>query len=355
MTKSLNGKQSRIKPRTTYLRKIYEYGNENNLIDVGIVTFFNAPYSYTGEDMVELHVHGGNSIVKAVLNSIGKIPNCVLAKPGEFSERAFYNNKLDLTEIEGLADLINAETEYQRKQALSQAQGSNKQVFMGWRSSIIDAMANIETMIDFSEEESIDADLFANAKSIVIQNEKTISFHLKDDRRAEIIRNARRKVSIVSPTAGTTRDSVEVSLDLDGYQIVISDTAGLRKTSDDIETQGIEVAMQNHLFLAKPTVSLISCKTEYGIPQLLENLSSLVKKRVASHTNEPIFISRERHRQLLTSANQHLKTFIGMDESMVVEAAEELRLAADSIGKITGYIDTQQVLTQIFSQFCIGK
>ncbi|OMJ30293.1 tRNA modification GTPase MnmE [Smittium culicis] len=111
---------------------------------------------------------------------------------------------------------------------------------MGWRSSIIDAMANIETMIDFSEEESIDADLFAN----VTQIEKTISFHLKDDRRAEIIRNARRKVSIVSPTAGTTRDSVEVSLDLDGYQIVISDTAGLRKTSDDIETQGIEVAMQ---------------------------------------------------------------------------------------------------------------
>ncbi|OMJ30294.1 tRNA modification GTPase MnmE [Smittium culicis] len=162
MTKSLNGKQSRIKPRTTCLRKIHEYGNETNLIDVGIVTLFNAPYSYTGEDMVELHVHGGNSIVKAVLNSIGKIPSCVLAKPGEFSERAFYNNKLDLTEIEGLADLINAETEYQRKQALSQAQGSNKQVFMGWRSSIIDAMANIETMIDFSEEESIDADLFAN-------------------------------------------------------------------------------------------------------------------------------------------------------------------------------------------------
>ncbi|OMJ30292.1 tRNA modification GTPase MnmE [Smittium culicis] len=111
----------------------------------------------------------------------------------------------------------------------------------------------------------------------------------------------------------------------------------------------------SHLFSDKPTVSLISCRTEHGIPHLLENLSSLVKKRVASHTNEPIFISRERHRQLLTSANQHLKIFIGMDESMVVEAAEELRLAADSIGKITGYIDTQQVLTQIFSQFCIGK
>ncbi|PVU94830.1 hypothetical protein BB561_002239 [Smittium simulii] len=434
MIRSLKNEQctNSIAPRTALLKKLVNPSKKNDVLDIALVIWFPAPRSYTGEDILELHLHGSNIVVKNTLEALQEIKGCRLAEPGEFSKRAFYNSKMDLTEIEGLADLINAETEAQRIQALSQAQGKLRILYEGWRSDIISAMANVETVLEFSEEESIDSGLFDQAQDTIKKTFFDISKHLSDKNKGEIVRNglkialigppnvgkssiinhfAKRSVAIVSPIAGTTRDIIEISTNIGGYQVVISDTAGICHSSNEIEKQGIELAIErakdaqikfivldtcsiinsefrtnyfkefriilnnisktnsnqlldeNTYFIInksdltkahEKTVDLlidllcselcvqksqlknkiwtISCKTGKGWDTMLSNLNLIITKMLQTSAQEPVFLTRERHRQNLVNAAMYLKRFL----ESVVESAEELRFAANSIGKITG-------------------
>ncbi|PVU89552.1 hypothetical protein BB559_005038 [Furculomyces boomerangus] len=440
-----NIKKPSFIPRKATLTKIINPIDKFDVLDIGIVLWFPGPSSYTGEDMVELHVHGGNAVVGNILESLSTLEHYRMAEPGEFSQRAFYNNKLDLTEIEGISDLINAETKAQRKQALNQAQGVLRNLYEQWRSQIIKAMANIEAIIDFSEEESLETNMYEIACEIVQKITNEMKLHTSDDR-GELVRNAKRKVAIVSPTPGTTRDVLETSINLAGFQAIVSDTAGIRKAKNDIEKQGIQLAIQKaldadirilvldssdldksftkwwetskklfepiypklqnngnalgfHEFLLDKNTFLvfnkadkivnpnmyemlmsleskingqknlhyknfddvlnkcwsISCTTESGFQNWVDGISQVVKKKLEDSAMEPAYLTRERHRQLLNVAIKHLEIFMDMDETRVVECAEELRMAANNIGKVTGRVDTQDVLDEIFSQFCIGK
>jgi len=230
-------------------------------IDTGLALHFPGPRSYTGEDMLELHVHGGRAVVAATLTALSHIEGCRLAEAGEFSRRAFHNGKLDLTEAEGLADLIAAETEAQRRQALRVAGGELRGLYEGWREALIQAMALMEASLDFSDEADVAADAMAKARVIVADLRGRIRAHLDDSRRGEILRDgfhvviagppnagkssllntlARRDVAIVSPEPGTTRDVLEARLDIGGYPVIVSDTAGIRSTPTGVvEAEGI--------------------------------------------------------------------------------------------------------------------
>ncbi|KAG0288417.1 tRNA modification GTPase gtpbp3, mitochondrial [Linnemannia gamsii] len=217
------------KPRQAVTRRLL-CPQSNELLDKGMVVWFPGPRSFTGEDSVEFHCHGGKAVVDGILRGIGNTgPHVRLAEPGEFSRRAFENNKLDLTEVEGLADLLNAETEAQRRLALRQADGGLKNLYETWRTQLIKSMALIEALIDFGEDENIEDDVYDNAK---------------------------RQAAIVSPIPGTTRDVVEVSLDIGGYPILIGDTAGLRSSQDEIEMEGVRRA-QDRIRLADINIAIL--------------------------------------------------------------------------------------------------
>jgi tRNA modification GTPase len=388
---------------------------DGTLIDRGLVLWFAGPHSFTGEDVAEFHLHGGAAVIGAVTRRLGELPDLRPADAGEFTRRAFMAGKLDLTEAEGLADLINAETEQQRRLALRQLQGGLKEQYERWRAELVRALAHLEATIDFVDEELPD-DLAKSVRPRIAKLSTEIGGHLDDDRRGEIVRDgftvvilgapnvgkssllnalARRDVAIVSSVPGTTRDTIEVDLDLGGYAVTLIDTAGLRDTTDAIESEGIKRArakaqhadvrlgvidaaaspidsrvsrelsegdavVLNKCDAVSPgaqTVAAplhqmrISAKTGAGIDELLAWLEAQVVARAGGSESMPM--TRARHREALVDARAALTRF---DKAKAVDlAAEDLRIAARALGRITGRVDVEDVLDVIFREFCIGK
>ena len=378
------------------------------VIDQGLCLWFPGPASFTGQDCAEFQVHGGPAVVRALLEAIGSVEGTRLADPGEFSRRAFTNGKLDLTEIEGLSDLIGAETELQRKQALDLAGGLLREKLEGWRTRIVRMRAMIEAELDFSAEEDVPDDasvqVWEDARSLA----REIREALDDGRRGEIIREgfqvvlmgapnagkssllnalARREAAIVTDEPGTTRDLIEVKLDLDGYPVVLVDTAGLRETQGKVELEGmrrareraadadlviwllpVDEALDNN---APPMIGteviLVRSKDDGGIhgddgisverPGGLDGLIARVGQRVSSRTSVTgsALISRARHRESLLACVEALESSLGSDELVIEVRSELVRQAGDHIARITGRIETEHLLDVIFREFCVGK
>jgi tRNA modification GTPase len=380
-------------------------------IDFGIILYFPAPHSFTGEDCIELHLHGGVATVSACLNALGTFSGLRQAEAGEFTKRAFLNGKIDLTEAEGLADLISAETEAQRIQALAGAEGGQRRLYEGWRQTILHARAMIEAEIDFTDEGDVPGSVSAQIWPQVAELAEEVSRHLGWAKSGEIVRSgldvvilgapnagksslmnalARRDVSIITEEAGTTRDLVEVRLDLGGYRVNLTDTAGIRPGAGRVEAMGIERALTRaekaDLVLlvediaepgSAPLVAsdgavwriglkadlaqagagrydlVLSTMTGVGLESLVHRLSDFVTQSVGIRAEvTPI---RERQvdelRRCLGSLRQAWDTRYGSLEL----AAEELREAGSALGRLTGRIDVEEMLGVIFSQFCVGK
>lgn len=406
------------KPRLATDRRL-RHPRSGEMLDHALVLWFPAPKSFTGEDVAELHVHGGRAVVGAVLSAIGEVYGCRPAEAGEFARRAFDNGKLDLTMAEGLADLIDAETEAQRKQALRQSGGALAGLYDSWRSSIIEALALVEAAVDFSDEEDVGSAIFDQAAPVIFSLEAAIGRHLADGHRGEMLREgfhivlagrpnvgkssllnalARREAAIVSEEAGTTRDVIEVRLDLEGLPVIISDTAGLREAaSGAIEREGMRRTLARSreadliLWLVDATAPearlppeladmagrtlrvsnkvdlypvgrsersltdsvAISAWTGQGIDELSRRLAAIARDRIAP--DEHPAITQERHRKNLEDCHRFLSDFLKGSPCHVELRAEDLRMAARALGRLTGRIDPELVLDQIFGRFCIGK
>jgi tRNA modification GTPase len=383
-------------------------------IDDAVVLWFPGPASATGEDVAELHVHGGRAVLASLFGSLSAMRNLRPAEPGEFTRRAFENGKLDLTEAEGLDDLIHADTDRQRRQALRQLKGLLGDKARDWRAEIIEASALIEAGIDFSDEGDVPAELIAPALAKIKALLDDITKVLAAQGKAERLRDglvvaiagppnvgkstlmnqlARREVAIVSPHAGTTRDIIEVQLDLDGYPVTVIDTAGIRETDDPVEQEGVRRARARAadadlvLWLADAAevkieqsggtpAWLIRNKIDLGdrgagapksaIPEFrisatrgdgLGDLAAALVGFAADYfgTNEGALITRARQRKLLEETAASLErslAAIGQGEEL---AAEDLRTAATSLGRLLGRVDVEDILDVIFSEFCIGK
>jgi tRNA modification GTPase len=404
-------------PRQAVLRALADPGTGETL-DKALVLFFEAPASFTGEDVAEFHVHGGPSVTEGVGAALAALPGLRPAEAGDFARRAFENGKLDLTEVEGLADLIDAETRAQRLQALRQSGGALRALYEGWREKLIDALALVEAALDFSDEADVPVAVEKHARPVVEGLAAEIAAHLDDARAGERLRQgftvvlagapnagkssllnalAARDVAIVSEQPGTTRDVLEVHLDLQGLPVTILDTAGIRAAEGAIEEEGIRRALAraetadlviwlvdagdphwqppsdvkagsapvltvlNKIDLAEPVppeamagdVTRISAKTGVG----LEALTALLGKRVSAglEASEAPVITRARHRRELEMAREALDAFLAGDASALELRAEELRTAAHALGRITGRVDVEDVLDRIFAGFCIGK
>ena len=387
-------------------------------IDRAIILFFAGPSSFTGEDVAEILLHGGKAVVASVLNALGTL-QCRLAEPGEFARRAFDNGKMDLTEAEGIADLIDAETEAQRVQAVAQAGGMLRRLYDAWRSDVLDAMALTEAAIDFSDEEDVAADAAARARDIIAGLVDALAKHLKDGRRGEILRAgfrvvlagapnvgkssllnalARRDAAIVSSEAGTTRDVIEVRLDLDGFPVIVSDTAGIRDGGGEIEREGIRRTLERGreadlvlwvrdatetadevpralleagaaIILVENKVDLVSgeeragaesqellrvsAASGAGLGALVTRIAMLARERIAP-TESPV-LTQARHREALEDCMKCLEDHLSQNQYDAELAAEDLRRASQALGRITGVVDAEEVLGRIFARFCIGK
>ncbi len=410
------------------------------LLDMAVVLFFAGPASETGEDVAEFQVHGGRAVVRAVLEALGTIPECRMAEPGEFARRAFNNGKLDLVEVEALADLVEAETEAQRSLAF-QSGGVLSSLYEGWRARLIEIAALTEAAIDFSDEGDVSASSFEMARKRAQPLLDEMSRHLDDGHRGEILRDgfrvallgppnagkssllnaiARRDAAIVSEEAGTTRDVIEVRLDLDGYPVIVSDTAGIRVTAGIVEQEGVrrslaaarvadltlwlsqtglesppsEISRETSL-LVRTKVDLafspptcgeglgvggiptadncdspppglphkggrespplpISAKTGAGIDTLIRTIAARAAEAMGNDTGAPV-VAQARHRQHLETATASLGDFLGGDTGALELRAEDVRRAGHALGRITGRVNVEDVLDQIFSRFCIGK
>jgi tRNA modification GTPase len=404
----------RPKPRFAAFRKLRhpETGEE---FDHALVLWFAGPNTETGEDMCELHLHGGRAVLAGAFAALSAVPGCRPAAAGEFARRAFENGKLDLTAAEGIIDLIDADTDAQRRQALRQASGELAQLYEGWRNELIEARALLEASIDFSDEGDISDNAEASGTTRALSLAERIKQHLEDGRRGEIVRDgfriviagppnvgksslmnalARRDVAIVSDEPGTTRDVLEVRLDLDGYMAVVADTAGLREAAGKIEQEGIRRALNRAedadlvLWIIDATGPLpdvppdivkrgkrvlrvlnkidapgtdtripadhaLSAKTGAGIPGLIAKLGAIVRE-ASSGTDAPA-ITQLRHRRQIEACLAALKDVHSRTKLPPELAAEQLRIAADALGRIVGRIDPEDVLDQVFARFCIGK
>ena len=414
--KLLTGKEL-PSPRVATLRKINNI-NTSELIDEGIIIWFPGPESYTGEDMAEFHVHGGKAVILAIQNQISKIENCRLAEPGEFTKLAFQNGKINLLKAESIADLISAETEIQRLQAVKIMQGKSSEKFNELREKLIKILSYVEAKIDFPDEDLPEDKIkqIRNNSSEVLYE---ITKILNDQKVGEIVREgfkiaivgptnagkssllnnlANREVAIVSEIAGTTRDVIETHLNIDGYPVVISDTAGIRESKDEIEKKGVKLSLikaekadlklvvvdarnidlsgflndllkdnailvvnksdllkeKLHSQITKFKHVLISLKKNLNIEKLISEIKNNLKDKFIF--DEDILITRERHRQHLMQCSDHLKSFLQKnDKKDFDKAAEDLRLATRHLGMIVGKVDVEEILGSIFNDFCIGK
>ena len=396
-------------PRQAVLRRFRD--EAGGTIDAGILLWFSGPESFTGEDVAEFHVHGGRAIIEAILAALGNVAGLRLAGPGEFTRRAVEHGKFDLTAAEGLGDLIAAETDAQRRQALRQYDGALAALYEGWRARLIAEAARIEASIDFSDEELPD-DVFAKARAAIGSLAREIERHLDDGGRGEIIREglrialigppnagkssllnalARRDVAIVSEFPGTTRDVIDVKLDLGGYPVVVADTAGLRETGDAIEVEGVRRALDraraaelvvlvldgqtdsrpplapdvetcltvwNKRDLAKHATRdgeiNISAKTGEGIDTFVAALTARVGALADMQSESPP-LTRARHREALLEAKDALLRALAVSDDQPELMAEDVRLALRALGRITGRVDVEELLDVIFRDFCIGK
>ncbi|KAM9849388.1 5-taurinomethyluridine-[tRNA] synthase subunit GTPB3, mitochondrial [Aulostomus maculatus] len=434
-------------PRHALLRSIRD-PQSKEVLDRGLVLWFPAPHSFTGEDSAEFHIHGGPAVITSVLQALGSLPGMRPAEAGEFTRRAFQAGKLGLTEVEGLGDLIHAETEAQRRQALRQMSGELGRLYQDWSHKLKQCLAHVEAFIDFSEDELIEDGVLNQVDRRVCDLQTDMVCHLKDERRGERLRSGvqvvlagatnagkssllntlcQRPAAIVSPIAGTTRDVVETALDIGGFPVLLSDTAGLRDSLDVVEREGVRRArerveqadltlavvdsahipsdapgaaafLQQHLRGVLPTqeqvqtaspsnrcllvlnkadllseeqkvklkkelqqmsglppVCLISCHTEEGLQEFLTLLHSNVKTLCGDPLSGAPTLTQARHRAHLQQCVAALAQYQNYRDTDLVLAAEGVRLALTSLGRITGRVGAEEILDIIFKDFCIGK
>ena len=404
-------------PKVAVVRKFIN-PKTKDLIDQGILLWFPGPESYTGEDMAEFHVHGSKAVVEAIHASLSIIDGCRLAEPGEFTKIAFQNGKINLLKAESISDLISSETEIQRQQAVKIMSGKSADKFNLLRERLLKVLSNIEAKIDFPEDD-LPKDILQNinseTKNIKIEIEKILNDQKVGERIREGFKIAivgptnagkssllnylsRRDIAIVSEIAGTTRDVIEAHLNLDGFPVVVSDTAGIRESKDEIERKGIKLALDraesadlNLIVIEPKSVDfaeflsnfepkksiLVINKIDLGFDHFsneiekyesvqisikqeknLDKLINIIKKNLKNKfiSNEDIFITRQRHRTNLEKCVEHLTNF---EKKSSIEdfdkAAEDLRLATRALGMIVGNVDVEEILGSIFSDFCIGK
>ncbi|KTW26687.1 tRNA modification GTPase TrmE [Pneumocystis carinii B80] len=427
-------------PKLRYLslREI-RHPKTNELLDKACVVLFKGPFSFTGEDMAELHVHGGPAVIRAVLDAISSSDcNVQYAEAGDFSRRSYENGKLDLTQAEGLYDIINAETEEQRKLAVRQVEGFLKSLYNGWRDELIDYRSHLEAIIDFGEDDNINDNIYFQIYKKVENFVIRVQDHLKESVRGELLRHgikvsifglpnvgkssllniiAKRSVSIVSSEPGTTRDIIDVILDIGGFPVIFSDTAGLRKGNSIgfVEKEGIKRAYENieesfmricvlditdieanvsslrylltHQNISNQPIILVlnkidlleseknidlkkiefltgisssfifpvSCNTNVGIRDLIFFINNQLRKLILFENSQEVVGANARHREHLEKCLGHLQIFLNGNIKDIVIGADNLRYASDELGKICGRVDVEEVLGAIFSKFCIGK
>jgi len=404
-------------PRVATFKKFNKNGGKE-LIDEGVLIWFPGPNSYTGEDLAEFHVHGSRAVITAMHLAISKVENCRLAEPGEFTKRAFQNGRINLLKAESIADLISSETEIQRKQALKIMSGSSSDKFNSWRDKLLKILSHVEAKIDFPDEDlpkNIIKEIQKTSNKILTEIKKTLNDQKVGERIREGFKIAivgppnsgkssllnylsKRDAAIVSEIAGTTRDVIETHLNLDGYPVIVSDTAGIRSSKNEIEKKGIKIALKraedadlklviissknvdftnllkkllaenailvvNKSDLIKKKLNsklkkyehiLISIKKDSNLNKLITKIKSKLKNKFT--TTENILITRERHRQNLINCVQHLEKFQKKKTAQDFDkAAEDLRLATRHLGMIVGKVDVEELLGSIFNDFCIGK
>ena len=410
-------------PRHAALRTLFD-GAQGQLLDEAIVLWFPGPESFSGEDVAEFHIHGGRAVLEAVSVALTGDCGCRPAEPGEFSLRGFRAGRMDLTEAEGLNDLIEAETEAQRQQALDQLRGALSGIYEGWRRDLVQIMARAETAIDFTDED-VPGDLIDGCRERIGELRVEITGHLSDSHRGERVRAgysvvilgapnagkssllnalAREDVAITSETPGTTRDVIEVRLNLGGFAVDLADTAGLREAEESVEREGVrraqaraesadlrllvvdstgavalEESLSQHLgddsILVPAKIDLgdeaktaawrelanelglaffpVSATAGAGMDALLTGLEEIVEERLGRR--EAASLTRVRHRRALEECEAALERAGSCDGERAELLAEDLRLAADALGRITGIVDVENILDAVFGEFCIGK
>ncbi len=409
-------KSKDIKSNEVNFCKFYDPKSDNVIDPEALLLWFPGPNSYTGEDLAELQIHGSNAIINALLRVLSEQKNCRLAEPGEFTKIAFQNDKIDLLKAESIGDLIHSETELQRQQAIKLVQGNASNYYNDLREKIIKSLAFIEAKIDFAEED-LPEKVLKDAHKSIKEIHSEITKIIEDNKVGEKIREgfrvsitgevnagkssllnliSKREVAIVSDEAGTTRDVIETYLNLDGYPVILADTAGIRDAKNEVEKKGISLALgkskeadlniividnsskkinqkiQNMInkdtiiFLNKSDVSdkqnhkfdvetvLASVKNNKNIDKLINLVKTKLSKKFTS--NNSAIITRERHRIKLNDCLKEINKFLKKDQSKDLElAAEDLRMATRHLGSIVGKVDVEEILGSIFKDFCIGK
>ena len=412
----LISKKKDLRAKVTNFCKFYNPSN-NVLIDEGLLLLFLRPNSFTGDDLVEFHIHGSNAVINYFLMVLSEQDNCRLAEPGEFTKIAFHNNKIDLIEAESIRDLIHSETELQRQQAVKLVQRGASNYYNDLREKLIKSLAYIEAKIDFAEDDlptNVLTKVQNSIKKVHADIKKIIEDHkvgekIRDGFRVSIVGQvnagkssllnllAKRNVAIVSNEKGTTRDIIEVYLNIDGYPVILADTAGIRDSKSRIEKKGISLAINkskesdlslimidnssksidpkikniindnciivlnksdinnnnNYNFNGLSTV-LISVKNNINIHQLTTQIKEKLSKKFT--LSDDVLVTRERHRVKLNECLQEINNFLKKDLNKEIEmAAEDLRMATRHLGGIVGKVDVEEILDTIFKDFCIGK
>ena len=412
----LISKEKKIKENEINLCKFFDPSNDTIIDPEALILWFPKPNSFTGDDLAEFHVHGSNAIISYFLKVLSRQKNCRMAEPGEFTKKAFQNNKIDLLKAESIGDLIHSETELQRKQSVNLVNGQASKYYDDLRSKLIKSLSFIEAKIDFSEDDLPDNVLKEAHKNIKlihsdiskIINDNKVGEKIREGFRVSIIGEtnvgkssllnllSKREVAIVSDEAGTTRDVIETYLNLDGYPVILADTAGIRDSKNDVEKKGISLALSKFkeadlnilvvdnskkeisdkiksminedtiILLNKSDVQaqeshkfntdsiLASVKNNKNIDKLINLIKKKLSKKYSSNNN--ILITRERHRVKLKECLNEIDKFLKKDQNKDLElAAEDLRMATRHLGCIVGKVDVEEILGSIFKDFCIGK